>query len=99
MHDVTLVVRFSVVIATACFRNYPDQEVPPMPGQLRASPHTDYGSLTILLPDDAPGGLQVLHDCNAALLDLVVIVAIALSRLSASGERQVWGVAGCTPHP
>jgi isopenicillin N synthase-like dioxygenase len=31
----------------------------PLPGQLRAGPHTDYGSLTILLPTAAAGGLQV----------------------------------------
>lgn len=42
------------------FRNYPDLEVPPEPGQIRASAHTDYGTVTILKPDDAPGGLQVL---------------------------------------
>lgn len=39
--------------------NYPDLDVAPPPGAMRASPHTDYGTLTILLPDDAPGGLQV----------------------------------------
>ena len=39
--------------------NYPDQTAPPQPGQLRAGAHSDYGSLTILLQDDAPGGLQV----------------------------------------
>ena len=38
--------------------NYPEQSEEPLPGQLRASPHTDYGSLTILLQDDI-GGLQV----------------------------------------
>jgi isopenicillin N synthase-like dioxygenase len=42
-------------------RNYPHPEVPPLPGQLRASAHTDYGSLTILRQDNAPGGLQVLN--------------------------------------
>lgn len=41
--------------------NYPHQETAPEEGQVRASAHTDYGSLTILLTDDAPGGLQVLN--------------------------------------
>jgi len=43
--------------------NYPDiAGVETLPNQLRASAHTDYGSLTILLQDDAPGGLQVMAD-------------------------------------
>jgi isopenicillin N synthase-like dioxygenase len=37
---------------------YPPQPTPPEPGQLRKGPHTDWGSVTILLHDDA-GGLQV----------------------------------------
>jgi isopenicillin N synthase-like dioxygenase len=44
-------------------RNYPEQLVPPLPGQIRAGAHSDYGSLTILAAEDKPGGLQV---CNAA---------------------------------
>jgi isopenicillin N synthase-like dioxygenase len=34
-------------------------KVPPRPGQLRAGAHTDYGALTVLLPENVPGGLQV----------------------------------------
>ena len=41
-------------------RNYPAPEQTPEPGQLRASAHSDYGSLTILKTEDRPGGLQVL---------------------------------------
>ena len=37
--------------------SYPPQTTPPLPGQLRASAHSDYGSLTIVLPDGP--GLQV----------------------------------------
>jgi isopenicillin N synthase-like dioxygenase len=40
--------------------HYPEQPRPPLPGQLRAGAHTDYGSLTIVKPDNAPGGLQVM---------------------------------------
>ena len=39
------------------YSNYPDQHT--IPGQLRASAHTDYGTMTILL-QDTRGGLQVL---------------------------------------
>jgi isopenicillin N synthase-like dioxygenase len=41
--------------------NYPEQPDLPLPGQLRAGAHSDYGSLTIVRQEDAPGGLQV---CN-----------------------------------
>jgi isopenicillin N synthase-like dioxygenase len=39
--------------------NYPNPAAPPKPGQLRAGAHSDYGSLTILLADAAPGGLEI----------------------------------------
>ena len=40
--------------------NYPEQLVPPKPGQLRAGAHTDYGSLTILLPQEGSKGLELM---------------------------------------
>lgn len=39
--------------------SYPPQIEPPLPGQLRAGAHSDYGSLTVVLPDDK--GLQVFN--------------------------------------
>jgi isopenicillin N synthase-like dioxygenase len=39
--------------------NYPHQSTAPKPGQLRAGAHSDYGSLTILLAESAPGGLEI----------------------------------------
>jgi isopenicillin N synthase-like dioxygenase len=44
---------------------YPEPTGEPLPDQLRAGPHTDFGSLTILAVDDAPGGLQVLFSDGA----------------------------------
>jgi isopenicillin N synthase-like dioxygenase len=42
--------------------NYPPQLEPPLPDQLRAGAHSDYGSLTLLSMQDAPGGLEVHRD-------------------------------------
>jgi isopenicillin N synthase-like dioxygenase len=39
--------------------HYPEQPREPLPGQLRAGAHSDYGTLTILRAEAAPGGLQV----------------------------------------
>jgi isopenicillin N synthase-like dioxygenase len=39
--------------------NYPDQPEEPLPNQLRAGAHTDWGSLTILRTEDRPGALEV----------------------------------------
>ena len=43
-------------------RNYPAPTTSPLPGQIRAGAHSDYGSLTILCTEDRAGGLQA---CNA----------------------------------
>ena len=54
--------------------NYPEQPPgapPPNPGQLRIAAHSDYGTLTILRADDAPGGLQVLR-ADGSWSDVVI---------------------------
>ena len=38
---------------------YPAQTTAPIPGQLRAGAHTDYGNFTFVKGDNVPGGLQV----------------------------------------
>lgn len=47
-------------ISSLCLNHYPALQHAPEPGQLRAGEHTDYGSLTIVAPSDAPGRLQIL---------------------------------------
>jgi isopenicillin N synthase-like dioxygenase len=47
-------------ISTLRVVNYPEQKTPPVPGQLRASPHSDYAAFTILHGENVPGSLQVL---------------------------------------
>ncbi len=54
------------------FVNYPDQPSPPLPGQLRYGEHHDYGALTILRQDAAPGGLQ-LKDADGQWKDAGVV--------------------------
>lgn len=39
--------------------NYPNQLAAPAPGQLRAAALSDYGSVTIVRQEEAPGGLEV----------------------------------------
>ena len=39
--------------------NYPTLEAEPLPGQLRAGAHSDYGSLTILFAEPGSRGLQI----------------------------------------
>lgn len=46
-------------VSSLRFVNYPEPVTPPVPSQLRAGAHTDYGALTILRVENAPGGLQV----------------------------------------
>ncbi len=66
--------------------SYPDQAVSPKAGQLRAGAHTDYGSLTILLQEAAPGGLQVMgrdggwHDVPAVPGAFVVNIGDLMAR-------------------
>ena len=47
-------------ITAVRINHYPAQSHQPLPGQLRAGAHTDYGLLTILSGEDKPGGLEVL---------------------------------------
>ena len=39
--------------------NYPPLREAPLPGQFRAGAHSDYGSLTILLPEEGSSGLEI----------------------------------------
>jgi isopenicillin N synthase-like dioxygenase len=52
--------------------DYPEQTEPPLPGQLRAGAHTDYGFMTILRSEPAPGGLQVQTQ-DGAWLDVPAV--------------------------
>jgi isopenicillin N synthase-like dioxygenase len=41
-------------------QHYPALEKAPVPGQIRNGAHTDFGTLTLLMAEDKPGGLQVM---------------------------------------
>jgi isopenicillin N synthase-like dioxygenase len=67
-------------------RHYASQMTAPKPGQLRAGAHTDFGTITILAPDDAPGGLQVRdidgswHDCRPVPGSFIVNIGDLMAR-------------------
>lgn len=48
-------------VSTMRLNFYPAQPFPPLPGQIRAGAHSDYGAFTILRTEAAPGGLQVVR--------------------------------------
>ena len=68
------------------FVHYPDQPEPPAPGQLRYGAHHDYGGLTILRQDAAPGGLEVAdreggwHEAGVVPDSFVINVGDLMSR-------------------
>jgi isopenicillin N synthase-like dioxygenase len=59
-------------VTTLAVNHYPAQTAPPLPGQLRAGAHSDYGNLTILKAEDVPGGLQV-RDRSGAWRDVTPV--------------------------
>ena len=71
---------------TLRFVNYPDQEQAPQAGQLRYGAHHDYGGLTILRQDTAPGGLQICdqdgqwHDAPTTGKSFVINVGDLMAR-------------------
>jgi isopenicillin N synthase-like dioxygenase len=73
-------------------RNYPSQDRPPAPGQIRAGAHSDYGSLTILATEDKPGGLQVFNG-EGEWVDVPVIAdtfIINIGDLMARWTNDAW---------
>ena len=46
-------------ISNLTAQHYPKLEKPPEPGQVRSGAHTDFGTLTLLMTEDKPGGLQI----------------------------------------
>jgi len=77
---------FSRECSKLVVRHYPDQYATPKPGQLRAGAHTDFGTITILAPDAAPGGLQVRdqsgvwHDCHLVPGSFIVNIGDLMAR-------------------
>jgi len=53
--------KFDRPVSVARIIRYPAVTKTPLPGQLRAGAHTDYGVMTFVRGDDTPGGLQVKH--------------------------------------
>ena len=62
--------KFDRHVAALSAKSYPPVLQEPLPGQLRAGAHTDYGGITILWKDDGSGSLQVI-DKSGVWRDIV----------------------------
>jgi isopenicillin N synthase-like dioxygenase len=75
--------------------HYPALDTPPLPGQSRGGPHTDYGFLTLLATDGNPG-LEIRdddggwHRVAAEPGTFVVNIADLLSRWTNGRWRSTW---------
>lgn len=72
--------------------NYPHMDEAPLPGQMRAGAHTDYGSLTIVRQEDAPGGLEVFtQDGDWAPVPVVPgALVVNIGDLMAQWTNDLW---------
>ena len=73
--------------------NYPEQELPPEEGQLRAGAHSDYGTLTILRQQVGRGGLQVRDESSASWVDVPAVdgaLVINIGDLMARWTNDRW---------
>lgn len=77
--------------------DYPEQRTAPLPGQLRAGAHTDYGFMTILRSEASPGGLQVQRRdgtwIDAPAIDDAFVINIADALMRWTNDTWV-----STPH-
>jgi isopenicillin N synthase-like dioxygenase len=64
--------RFDRAVSMLRALYYPHQPEPPLPGQMRAGVHSDYGAFTLVSAEPRPGGLQVL-DRGGEWVDVPVI--------------------------
>jgi len=77
--------------------NYPEQSEAPLPGQMRAGVHTDYGFMTILRSEASAGGLQVRNRdgewLDAPSIDGAYVINIADAFMRWTNDEWV-----STPH-
>jgi len=78
-------------ITTFSVLHYPPLAQPPLPGQLRAGAHTDFGSLTILQRDETPGGLEVFSgDAWLKVPDIAETFVVNLGDLMQDWTGGAW---------
>ena len=84
-------------LSNLSLNHYPGQADPPLEGQLRASAHVDFSTLTVLYQDDAPGGLQV-HQRGVGWIDIPCLPASYVVNIGDFLARWTNGRWKATPH-